>query len=203
MALNREIRNTADVAPSGTDIIAYWYDTPWAQGDPVADLILPMNGSIRHNIFRAGSGDVVKRVEVGFLRVSPGLRGNGMGERLAQGLGTLARKYDFNQIYACIASQYSLDILGNVFGSGNMSFFGREGSFIDLETLTASETPEPVEELNIDFELARNALSVLERVEKNPEFRVLGFPVTVGLKGLDMSGWELPVEFGSRAVSTD
>lgn len=200
--MNNEKLIVGDGAVS-SGMVAYWYTSPVPHAAPAVDLILPMNGSIRHNAFHKVDSGGVRRVEVGSLRVSPGLRGNGMGEQLAQGLGALARKYDFNQIYACIASQYSLDILGKVFGGDNMAFFGRDGSFIDLNTVTGFEDPEPVEELDIGSEHARKVLVKLEKAESDPELRVLGFPVTVDLEGLDMSGWELPVEFGGRAVSTD
>ncbi len=176
---------------SDSDIGAYWRPTTAEPSKIATDLKLPFGCHFLNNIFNIS--DESRMVRAGFLKVSPHLRGNGVGARLVRGLGALTQEYEFPGISVCLASQYSLDIFEDVFGRDRMTLrtLGESSIAMDLNRVA---TPETMERLDISFENARAILVALEQAERDLENRQIGFPVTVDLGGLDMSSWELPKE---------
>jgi hypothetical protein len=117
-------------------------------------------------------------IRVGWLRVPSELRGSGIGKRLTQSLGALARSYDSDHIETHLRSQYSFDILSSVYGDERLKFW---------------DDRDPGEQA-IDHDVVREALVAAQQKEKNLEFRRFGFTTRIDLIGLDTTGWELPLD---------
>ena len=184
---NSEILKKGEVAPG--DMVARWHFSFKPPIRPAVDLILPGDCFFRNNIFHPDIKGL-RRVEAGFLKVSPVLRGSGIGERLVRGLGALSQKYACPEIFLCIASQYSFDILERVYGRERMEIHHVDG--YNLRGVSPSSTMGRIN--NANFEEVRQTLVDLAGLEADLELRDHGFPITVDLDGLDTTDWELPLD---------
>jgi hypothetical protein len=159
-------------------ITAEWQRDFWDH--TVLRLDLPESCYFSYNFFIA---DNDPRIEVGMLEVKhEELWGNGIGERLVRSLGALAHKYGYPKLDTALNSQYSLDIFNRLFGEDRMSF----RSISSTEPVKASVPSSYLE--------ARRLLVEFEQFEVDLHNRDRGINTDVNLVGLDMSGWELPVE---------
>ena len=162
-------------------IEARWRMPRGGERRPGVDLILPYRCFFGRNyLVRKTEGSYV---DAGTLRVTdPELRGNGIGERLTRSLGVIACKYGYPKVVAAMASEFSLDIFGRVFGPERMTFYGT-----DTRTNALAALP-------ISFAEARGTLVAFGAVEPDPEHRNLSIETWVDMQGLNIDGWETPQE---------
>jgi hypothetical protein len=164
-----------------SSVEARWRMPKDAQGGPTVELLLPHKCFLGRNTFVRDERGLY--IDAGTLRVTdPELRGNRIGERLSRALGALVQKYHYPKIVAAMASEYSLDIFGRVFGPGSMTFHG-------TDTTTGAPTV-----LAMDFADVRLTLQALGMAEPDPEHRNMSIETHVDVSTLNTDGWEMPRE---------
>jgi len=164
----------AKLAEVGASRIQATWFTPEGKDDAWLTLSLPHGCHFFANQFVTRD----KIINASWLEVNSELRGGRIGQRLTRSLAAVAFKYGYSTLRATVASEYSLDIFTRTFGAERITYWSPDGH----------------PQSTIDTILARSVLVQRGRLEPDLEDRTEGFPTTVDLRGLDTSGWELPVE---------
>lgn len=181
------------IKASPVEVIWESFDSEPTKRIDYFEAVLPNDGPLGR-LDNSFNGQLVddngeRTLEAWMLQVNQKHRKNGIGERLTRTVGILAAIHDCEQIEVDFKSVTALSIFGRVFGEQRLSFF---------ETDPTSKS-----KFTVPMNLAA-AVGKLELINSMPyqpgKAREL-IQMRVDTAGLDVSGWEIPVEIGSPSAS--
>jgi hypothetical protein len=125
-------------------------------------------------------------VRAGWVNVAPELRRKHLGTRLTRSLGAIAQQFGCVRIESHVRSEYSFDILQSIYGADRLQFW-RDNDMLN-----------PVSQGE-----ARHVLATAGLQEADPEHRSFGLVTRIDLRGLDTTGWEVPIDRSRQAATAD